>query len=85
MDVGNFIAIRQGAAAHCSNCGWTGNVGRPAHEGSVGASGDSDCSSGWWFVGGLVLGVVGTIGMQKLGPAMGGAAKGQIKHRVASW
>lgn len=81
MDVGNFLALNN--ETHCSNCGWTGQVGRSS--GAVGDSGSSDCSSGWWFLGGLALGIAGTLATQAFGPAMGSAAKGRIKHRVAAW
>ena len=83
MDVGNFLALNNTNVAHCSNCGWTGQVGRSS--GMVGASGDAECSSGWWFIGGLAMGIAGTLAMQAFGPQMGAALKGSTKRRVAAW
>lgn len=77
MDVGNFIALNKQSA--------TGVVGSTRSSGMVGASSDANCSSGWWFVGGAALGVVGTLVMQAFGPQMGSAIKASTKRRAAAW
>ena len=58
------------------------------HAGSVGADvvvQKDDCNSGWWFFGGLGLGIVGTLVINAWGKQMGGALKGSTKRRVAAW
>lgn len=76
MRVEHFLAM---------NSSEFGPVGRPS-SGTVGVVCDNvDCSSGWWFIGGLVVGVAGTLATQAFGPTVAQKAKSGLKRRAMQW